>query len=312
VRLRARVPKLQPENVGGGHYLSSWLKDDNPRLCKRFTPGGRYTTNSVSKGKNKNFRHFCDISCPQILSVEDGDAIDLKIKISLRKDDPAAGSVSLTVGSLQLLLHHRVLRLLRLYLSPLDLAGSWARVLALATWILGPGIKILSSRERHVSLRVKMDGPTLLVPEMKENHNLLSLYLGKVSLENMMTHEGMVENLLLEMVEGQVTRAVMDSNQSILEYAIIAGELACKVDMKRNRGKGTKDAVISLDNINVNLTPKDIQLALHILQNNLLKLKEDTEELFPTCIFNFSEEQEPLIIEDSRWTAHLMVDQVKH
>ena len=247
---------------------------------------------------------------PQILGVEEGDALDLKITINLRKGDASAGSLQVAVGSLQLLLLHRVLRLVQLYLCPLDLEKVCSRLLPAALWLLGPSIRILQSRDRHIGIKVKVDGATLLLPEMKENQHLFCINLGKVSMENMMTHSDAVENLLVEVTGGQVTRAVMNPNQCIEERDIILEEFGCKVDIKRNRGKKTKEAVLSMDNITVVLAPKDIQLALHVLQNNLVRTAEELKELVPTLPFTMPEEHEPLLLEDSKWCAHVMVDQV--
>ena len=112
------------------------------------------------------------------------------------------------------------------------------------------------------------------------------------------------------MVGGQVTRAVMNVNQCIEQLDLIVDELGCKMDMKRNRGRGTTDVILSIENTNVALAAKDIQLGLHILQNNLLKTKQDLSELLPECPFTLSEEQEPLVFEDTKWSVQLMVDQV--
>ena len=102
----------------------------------------------------------------------------------------------------------------------------------------------------------------------------------------------------------------MNMNQCIEQVELIVDELGCKMDLKRNRGKGTTDVIVSVDNTTVAVGPKDIQLGLHILQNNLLKTKQDLCDLFPHCPFPLSEEQLPLVIGDSNWTTELMVDQV--
>ena len=115
---------------------------------------------------------------------------------------------------------------------------------------------------------------------------------------------------MLVMAGGQVTRAVMNVNQCIEQIGLIVDELGCKMDMKRNRGRSTTDVVLSIDNTNVALGPKDIQLGLHILQNNVLKTKQDLSELLPECPFTLSEEQEPLVFEDTKWSIQLMIDQV--
>ena len=236
--------------------------------------------------------------------------MDMKITINLRKEEASAGSLNVTMGNIQVLLLHRVLRLVQMYFSPLDLRKVSGRILSTLHWLVGPSLKVLQNKEKHIGVKIKMDGPTLILPEQKENQDLFSIYLGQVSLENMMTKEGTVENLMLVMAGGQVTRAVMNVNQCIEQLDLIVDELGCKMDMKRNRGRGTTDVILSIDNTNVALGPKDIQLGLHILQNNVLKTKEDLSELLPECSFTLSEEQEPLVFSDTKWSIQLMIDQV--
>ena len=242
--------------------------------------------------------------------MEEGDALEMKITINLRKEEASAGSLNLTMGNIQILLLHRVLRLIQMYFSPLDLKKVSGRILSTLHWVVGPSLKVLQNKEKHIGVKIKMDGPTLILPEQKENQDLFSIYLGQVSLENMMMKEGAVENMMLVMAGGQVTRAVMNVNQCIEQLDLIVDELGCKMDVKKNRGKGTTDVVISIDNTNVAVGPKDIQLGLHILQNNLLKTKQDLCELLPECPFTLSEEQQPLVVGDTKWTIQLMTDQV--
>ena len=47
------------------------------------------------------------------MSIEDGDALDLKITINLKKGQEVAGSLSAKVGNVQILLLHRVMRLVQ-------------------------------------------------------------------------------------------------------------------------------------------------------------------------------------------------------
>ena len=77
------------------------------------------------------------------------------------------------------------------------------------------------------------------------------------------------------MCGGQIAKAVMNVNQCIELQNIIVEELNCKIDIKKNRKKMNNSSVFSLDNIVCNVNPEDIQLALHILQNNILKTKID-------------------------------------
>ena len=100
------------------------------------------------------------------------------------------------------------------------------------------------------------------------------MYLGKICMENILTKAGSVENILGEMCGGQIAKALMNTNQCIELQNVIAEELSAKIDMKKNRKKEKGySTVFSLDNIVFNLIPEDLQLALHILQNNLIKAR---------------------------------------
>ena len=161
--------------------------------------------------------------------MEEGDALEMKITINLRKEEAAAGSLNLTMGNIQILLLHRVLRLIQMYFSPLDLKKVSGRILSTLHWVIGPSLKVLQNKEKHIGVKIKMDGPTLILPEQKENQDLFSIYLGQVSLENMMIKEGAVENMMLVMAGGQVTRAVMNVNQCIeqLDLGHHSPDIAC-------------------------------------------------------------------------------------
>ena len=101
--------------------------------------------------------------------------------------------------------------------------------------------------------------------------------IGKFSMENILTKAGNVENIMVEMCGGQISKAIMNANQCIDLQNLIIEELSCKMDIKKNRKKNKMNhsAVFSMDNIVCNVNPEDIQLALHILQNNILKTKID-------------------------------------
>ena len=49
---------------------------------------------------------------------------------------------------------------------------------------------------------------------------------------------------------------------------------------------------------------------LRMAWNHVLKTKEDLSELLPECPFTLSEEQEPLVFSDTKWSIQLMIDQV--
>lgn len=50
-------------------------------------------------------------------------------------------------------------------------------------WILGPSMKVLLSDEKYIDMKISMDGPTLLVPELKENPQLFTFYLGNIIID---------------------------------------------------------------------------------------------------------------------------------
>ena len=210
--------------------------------------------------------------------------MDLKITINLRKEEASAGSLNLTMGNLQVLLLHRVLRLVQMYFSPLDLKKVFARSLRVLHWIFGPSLKVLQSKEKHIGVKIKMDGPTLILPEQKENQDLFSIYLGQVSLENMMMKEGAVENLMLVVAGGQVTRAVMNMNQCIEQVDLIVDELGCKMDLKRNFNENFKRDLDSDFNRDFK---KDLNLTLSNFKRYLklaLVGKIETTKLEPCLI----------------------------
>ena len=92
--------------------------------------------------------------CLKILSVEEGEALDLKITINLRKEEASAGSLNLTMGNIQILLLHRVLRLIQMYFSPLDLKKVSGRILSTLHWVIGPSLKVLQNKEKHIGVKI--------------------------------------------------------------------------------------------------------------------------------------------------------------
>ena len=49
----------------------------------------------------------------QVVSVEEGDALELKITINLKKNQQTSGSFAANIGHFHILLLHRVIRLLQ-------------------------------------------------------------------------------------------------------------------------------------------------------------------------------------------------------
>ena len=106
--------------------------------------------------------------------------MNLKIIINLKKDQEVAGSLAANVGNVQILLLHRVIRLAQLYLMPLEIGKVASMIVSGCHWVLGPSIKTLLSNDKFINIKFTMDGPTFHVPEMKENPQLLTFYLGNI------------------------------------------------------------------------------------------------------------------------------------
>ena len=128
----------------------------------------------------------------QILSIEDGNALDFKVTINLKENQTVAGSLAANIGNIHILLLHRVIRLiqvgretihnsdvsLQLYLMPLEVKQALKMLVSCFHWALGPSFKIITTGEKFVEMKVTMDGPTILIPETKENPQLFTFYLG--------------------------------------------------------------------------------------------------------------------------------------
>ena len=63
---------------------------------------------------------------------------------------------------------------------PLEVEKVSSMILSACHWILGPSIKVLLHDDKYIDIKFKMDGPTLLIPEMKENPQLFTVYLGNL------------------------------------------------------------------------------------------------------------------------------------
>ena len=70
--------------------------------------------------------------------------------------------------------------IVQLYLMPLEVGKVSSYLLSASHWLLGPSIKVFLSDDKYIDIKIKMDGPTLLIPEMKENPELFSVYLGNL------------------------------------------------------------------------------------------------------------------------------------
>ena len=63
---------------------------------------------------------------------------------------------------------------------PLEVGKVSSLLISAFHWILGPSMKVLLSDEKYIEMKISMDGPTFLVPEMKENPQLFTFYLGNM------------------------------------------------------------------------------------------------------------------------------------
>ena len=134
----------------------------------------------------------------QVISVEEGDALELKLTINLKPNQQTSGSFAANIGHFHVLVLHRVIRLLQVisryhrvnlhfcfyfqfYVSPLDFMRLLGNLVQAFHWLIGPSLKIFLDKEKFVDLKFKMEGPTFIVPEGRENPQVLAFYLGEMS-----------------------------------------------------------------------------------------------------------------------------------
>ena len=103
------------------------------------------------------------------------------------------------------------------------------------------------------------------------------MILGKILVENLLTNDGKVQNLMLELQQGQIYSGLMGINQSLELSRVILPDLSCKADCKIENSPGARKhcSVLAVEDITASLTTEDILLFSHILHNNILKLKID-------------------------------------
>ena len=63
---------------------------------------------------------------------------------------------------------------------PLEVGTVVNNVISICHWLLGPSIKVLVNNDKFINIKFTMDGPTFLVPELKENPQLFTFYLGNI------------------------------------------------------------------------------------------------------------------------------------
>ena len=58
-------------------------------------------------------------------------------------------------------------------------------------WMIGPSLKIFLNKEKFVDIKFKMEGPTFIIPEGRENPQVIAISLGKI----MMHYDALTEQL---------------------------------------------------------------------------------------------------------------------
>ena len=57
------------------------------------------------------------------------------------------------------------------------LVGSMVRAFH---WMIGPSLKIFLNKEKFVDIKFKIEGPTFIIPEGRENPHVVAISLGKI------------------------------------------------------------------------------------------------------------------------------------
>ena len=142
----------------------------------------------------------------------------------------------------------------------------------------GQKTRTFMTEEIYADIKFRIEGPTFIIPESRENPHFLAVHLGKISAENMMTREGLVEDLMVNMTGAQVYSGVMGVHQNMELGSIIIREICAKMDIKiekRNSAALRHASCVYLDPVECNITRNDIHLISSVLHNNLLKIKMD-------------------------------------
>ena len=101
-------------------------------------------------------------------------------------------------------------------------------------------------------------------------------------MENLLTKNGSVQNIMLDLQQGQIYSGFMGINQHLQLRRVVLQDFTCKADCKIEIGAKLRHycSVVTVEEVTASLDNGDILLSSHILQNNLLKLKIDL------CKFN--------------------------
>ena len=96
-------------------------------------------------------------------------------------------------------------------------------------------------------------------------------------MENLLTKNGKVQNLMLELQQGQIYSGFMGIHQSLELLRVIMPDLSCKADCKIESSPSARQycSVLAVENVTASLDTGDIILFSNILHNNILKLKFD-------------------------------------
>ena len=171
-----------------------------------------------------------------------------------------------------------------MYFSPMNLEKLIKILVGSVHWIIGPSLKDFLHEEKYVNIKFTMEGPTFIVPESRENPQMIAVHLGKITAENLQTKDGKVENMMINMTQGQIFSGMMGIHQNMELIRILVPDISSKLDIKLENKCSSKkhSSVLSLDNIECNINTDDIHLIFSILYNNILKLKVD---LGDKCLF---------------------------
>ena len=179
--------------------------------------------------------------------------------------------------------------------------------------VLGPSLASFKREKKLIDIKFKMEGPTIIVPESRENPKFLAIDLGKVTAENMLSSDGVGENLLITIEDGQVFTGSMGQHQNMQLSSVISTDIASKMDIKIERkGQVMKHSnVVCVEDILCNISPDDVQLLISIFHHNLLKLKLDMDQLLnlmPAKIV--PDDSECILKKEKFFEARLMVDNI--
>ena len=179
----------------------------------------------------------------------------------------------------------------QIFFSPLTLDSIVTGVMSPLIWLAGNNTRTFMTEEKYADIKFRIEGPTFIIPESRENPQFLAVYLGKISAENMLTREGQVEDIMINMAGAQVYSGVMGVHQNMELGSIIVQEISAKMDIKiekKNSAALRHSSCVYLDQVECNITRNDIHLISSLLHNNLLKIKMDIGRKLWSSIYNIN------------------------